>query len=539
MKLALISMLLGAVAAHTAAHAGAHDDPHTGTAVEFQTSDRCVACHNGMTNSAGDQYSIGTDWSTSLMANSTRDPYWVASTRRETLEHAPAQAAIETECAACHMPIGHTLARLQNRPSEIFAHLPLKSDGPQALADGVTCSVCHQIIPQGLGTAETFNGNFHVAPAQDGQHPEYGPYDIDVGLQRVMRSSTAGYQPQRGDQIRAAELCASCHTLTTEARDASGAVVGSLPEQMPYQEWLRSDFRSTRTCQSCHMPAVAEAMPVARILAAPRPGAARHQFLGANFAMQKILARHHDELAVAADPQLMYEAADRTIRYLQDSAARVSLSAPQLHGRRLEATVSVQNLGGHKLPTAYPARRAWLHVVVRDAQQRIVFESGAPQADGSIAGNDNDVDPTRYEPHWREIHDPGQVQIYEAILGDNDNRVTTGLLAAARYLKDNRLLPSGFDKTGAPAEVAVHGDAVADPAFTDRGHSVLYAVDIGDLAGTFEVTAELWFQPIGYRWAHNLTQFPSAEGASFAGYYESLGAAGAIMLAKASASTIR
>ena len=33
---------------------------------------------------------------------------------------------------------------------------------------------------------------------------------------------------------------ATCHTLTTEAFDADGNVVGSLPEQVPYQEWQHS-----------------------------------------------------------------------------------------------------------------------------------------------------------------------------------------------------------------------------------------------------------------------------------------------------------
>ena len=61
----------------TAATNGSHS-------AEFQTSDRCVACHNGMVNSKGDDYSIGLDWRVSLMANSSRDPYWQASVRRET-----------------------------------------------------------------------------------------------------------------------------------------------------------------------------------------------------------------------------------------------------------------------------------------------------------------------------------------------------------------------------------------------------------------------------------------------------------------------
>ena len=334
---------------------------------QFRTSDRCVACHNGMITAKGDDYSIGVDWSTSLMANSSRDPYWQASVRRETLDHAGAAAAIENECSSCHMPLPQYLAKQQGQLNPVFTRLPLHP-GDKESADGVTCSVCHQITPKTLGTAASFNGNFIVdGTSPDGAHPEYGPFEIAQGMQQVMRSSTAGYQPQQGDQIRAAELCASCHTLTTEARDASGAVVGTLPEQRPYQEWLHSDFRNQRTCQSCHMPAVEDAVPVTRILGEPRRGAARHQFIAANFVLQRMLGRYHDELDVSAEPQDLYNAADRTVRYLQSEAATLAVGRPEIRGDRLETEVTVGNLGGHKLPTAYPARRAWLHVIVRDA----------------------------------------------------------------------------------------------------------------------------------------------------------------------------
>jgi hypothetical protein len=83
-------------------------------------------------------------------------------------------------------------------------------------------------------------------------------------------------------------------------------------------------------------------------------------------------------------------------------------------------------------------------VTVRDRGGRIVFESGALRPDGSIAGNDNDADKTRFEPHYREITNADEVEIFESILGDVNGQVTTGLLNGVRYLKDNRLLPSGF-----------------------------------------------------------------------------------------------
>jgi hypothetical protein len=350
----------------------------------------------------------------------------------------------------------------------------------------------------------------------------------------VMRSSTDGYQPEFGAQIQSPELCASCHTLITEVRDASGAVAGSFPEQMVYQEWQHSDFRNERTCQSCHMPAVDDEIPVTRILGAQRAGARRHQFIGANFVMQRILGRYRDELNVAAEPQELYDAADHTARYLQGEAASLAAAPPQLLRGRLEEEVTVANLGGHKLPTAYPARRTWLRVLVRDREHRTIFESGALNSDGSIAGNDNDADPATYEPHYREIRTPDQVQIYEAILGDKARQVTTGLLFATTYLKDNRLLPRGFHKETAPPDIAVYGDALADPRFSDHGHIVRYSVDVGNSVGPFEVDVELWYQPIGYRWANNLKGYDADEPHRFTGYYDSMGTGTAVLLVKTS-----
>jgi hypothetical protein len=501
---------------------------------EFQTSDRCVACHNGMTTALGDDYSIGVDWSTSLMANASRDPYWQASVRRETLDHPQVAKAIEDECSSCHMPIPKYQSKQGGYLNPVFSRLPLHASDKES-ADGVSCSICHQITQQNLGTTASFNGSFIVnAPSIDDAHPEYGPYEIAAGMQHVMRTSTGGYQPQQGDQIRGAELCASCHTLSTEARGADGAVVGTLPEQRPYQEWLNSDFRNERSCQSCHMPAVQDQVPITRILGEPRAGAARHQFIAANFVMQRILGRYHDELAISVEPQELFNAADRTILYLQSEAATLVVTKPQIREGRLETDVSVMNLGGHKLPTAFPARRAWLHVVARDNAQRIIFESGALKADGSIAGNDNDEDPAKYEPHYTEIRASDQVQIYEAILGDQAGRVTTGLLSAVDYLKDNRLLPRGFRKKDAPAEIAVHGQAVADPQFTDRGHTLRYSIDVRDAVGPFYVDVELWYQPIGFRWANNLKPYNADEPHRFTAYFDSLGAGNAVMLVKSS-----
>jgi hypothetical protein len=78
--------------------------------------------------------------------------------------------------------------------------------------------------------------------------------------------------------------------------------------------------------------------------------------------------------------------------------------------------VRVENQAGHKLPTGFPARRAWLHFQVTDASGAIVFESGAVDTQGRIAGNDADQAPSQFEPHYLTIVQSDQVQIYEAVL---------------------------------------------------------------------------------------------------------------------------
>lgn len=507
----------------------------------FQTSDRCLACHNGLTTSRGEDVSIGFNWRASIMANSSRDPYWQASVRRESIDHPRAASHIEDECSVCHMPITRYLARLQGQEGQVFSHLPFSQDKRQGkeASDGVSCSVCHQISKEKLGAPESFNGGFLLDPPDSANNrPEYGPFEIARGQQRIMQTSTGGFQPtENTDHIRKSELCATCHTLKTTALGSDGTKIGELPEQMPYPEWLHSDYKDKKTCQSCHMPEVEEPVPITRVLGAPRHGLSRHTFVGANFFMTWMLNRYRDQLEVAALPQELSAAAEGALSFLQTQAARLSIPSAELNSGRLEIQVAVENLGGHKLPTAYPSRRAWLHLKVLDRDNRSLFESGAVRADGSIVGNDNDDDARRFEPHYRQIDRPDQVQIYEDIIGDPNGNVTTGLLTGVRYLKDNRLLPHGFDKQTAGPDIAVVGEAAADPDFTCDGDRIRYLVPVGAAQGPFRIEVELWYQPVGFRWANNLKPYAAsaAEPRRFTGYYDAMGSATGAVIARAAA----
>ncbi|MEO8259034.1 MAG: hypothetical protein ABI868_16930 [Acidobacteriota bacterium] len=508
---------------------------HKDYGTHFQTSDRCVACHNGITTKTGEDVSIGLNWKTSMMANAGRDPYWMAGVRREMIDHPTATRLIQDECSICHMPMMRYEAKLAGGEGEAFAHLP---PDPAKLADrladdGVSCTVCHQITEQNLGQRDSFVGGFKIdETTPPGGRQIFGPFAVDKGHTLIMRSSTS-FQQKESKHIRASELCATCHTLITQALDAQGKVIGELPEQVPYQEWLHSDYQATRSCQSCHMPQVKEDVPITSVFGEPRAGFSRHTFVGGNFFMQRMLNRFRNDLAIPAQPHEMDAAVVRTIAHLQNETAKVALRSVEISAGRLEAAIAVENLGGHKLPTAYPSRRAWLHLTVRDRTGNVVFESGALDPGGAIRGNDNDEDAARFEPHYTEITRSDQVQVYESVMAGPDGAVTTGLLTAVRYVKDNRLLPHGFDKRTADAEIAVHGDAATDADFIAAGDQIRYSIALNGATGPFQVDAELWFQPIGFRWAMNLKKYDAMETRRFVGYYEEMAAGSGVMLAHA------
>ena len=500
----------------------------------FVTSESCMACHNGLVTPAGEDVSIGVGWRGSMMANAARDPYWHAAVRRETMVHPTASAAIQNECSACHMPMARFQANAEGHRGEVFSHLPL-SHGDDFATDGVSCSVCHQIQDENLGERSSFTAGFGLdTTTPEGERQIFGPYEVDAGRMSLMRSASR-FQPAKGDHIQSSEVCATCHTLFTHTLDAEGKVVGELPEQVPYLEWKHSSFAGVRSCQSCHMPVIEGEMAISSVLGVPRDAVSRHVFRGGNILMPKILNAHRQELAVIALPQELQATAQQSVKNLQTAAATVSLVDTEISNDTLRTEVVINNLAGHKLPSAYPSRRTWVHFAVWDASGHVVFESGGLNPDGSIRGNANDADGSRYEPHHSTIDDPEQVQIYEAIMGEPDGSVTTVLLSAITYLKDNRLLPEGFDKKTAEEAVAVHGGAEADEDFVGGRDRVGYVVDVSGTEGPFIVDAELMYQPIGFRWAHNLGDQEAEEIERFIAYYEEMADSSAVLLASAKA----
>jgi hypothetical protein len=315
-------------------------------------------------------------------------------------------------------------------------------------------------------------------------------------------------------------MCATCHTLYTPYVDAAGEIAGVFPEQMAYQEWQASTFGGSISCLGCHMPAAQGSVQLSTTGGPPRSPFYQHASVGGNAYMADILRTFGEELEVTASSAQFQHERELVEQQLQQRTASLALKQLTVGGSTLTVDVAVGVMTGHKFPTGFPARRAWIHLTVQDAGGQVIFESGAVNPDGSIVGNDNDADAATYEAHYLAIDSPDQVQIYESIMGDSEGKVTTILLKGASYLKDNRLLPAGFDKGAALADIAVHGAAMEDPDFAGGSDQIQYVLDLDDAEGPFTVTAELLYQSIGLRWADNLRRYKAPEPERFVRYYE-------------------
>jgi hypothetical protein len=487
----------------------------------FVASGVCAVCHTKMVDAAGADVSIDTFWRATMMANAARDPYWQAALRKEVMAHPDHRQAIEEKCATCHTSMARYTAKVTDKPGLVLDEGFVYPEHPlHTLAlDGVSCTLCHQITEAKLGTDESYSGGYDIdTELPMGERLSFGPYAVDQTQITVMQSAS-GFIPEKSTHVQQSELCASCHVLYTSYFDAEGEIAGEFPEQTPYLEWLYSDYRDQQSCQDCHMPKAEGEVLISITGGVPRAPVRKHNFVGGNAYVLSLFKLFGPDLDVTASSEHFNATIDRVTDQLRNRTATVSLTDVQVSDARLTAKVVIENLTGHKFPTGYPSRRTWLHFTVRDGAGEIVFESGAAKADGAIIGNDNDDDPAQYEPHYLTIDSTDQVQIYEAIMGNTENEVTTTLLRGASYLKDNRLLPQGFETDD--QDVAVNGQATQDSDF-QNGDTVQYDIALDQAEGPFTVTVDLLYQAISYRWAENLREHPAPETDRFLKYRESL-----------------
>ena len=432
------------------------------------SADFCLPCHlsNGVAFLMdGKDVSPIATWEPSMMSLAARDPYWRAKVAAEVAERPGLRGMIESECLTCHAPLGTLQARANGG-----AYSTGELDNDPLGREGASCIACHGIQDVAQGKREGMTGHYTIP--EDPQM--YGPYpDPFVGPMVVH----TGLEPAFSGHISESALCATCHNLYTPALDADNKVVGRYPEQVPFSEWIVSDYAvNGQTCQSCHM----ESVPIHTAVSTMPPWLeARtpvwtHMAVGGNTRMLELMDRHRDVIDVP-ETEALRAAVHKTRDLLQNRAVELRLTH-RIIGDSLEVAVELRNLAGHKFPTAYPERRAWIHLALSDSRGNVIFESGRADAEGRLRPDRNDT----FEPHHDVIRRQDSVQIFEVVPSDVAGNRTRRLLSAAANLKDNRLPPVGFDpgRHQLGADCPVVGMAESDPNFSaaDGSDTVRYRI---------------------------------------------------------------
>ncbi|MFM1872073.1 MAG: hypothetical protein RL398_1495 [Planctomycetota bacterium] len=486
-----------------------HPDPED----FFTSSEQCGVCHtvapaaNAMRNATGDDVSPYSLWQGTMMANSFRDPYFRAQLRKETVA---AGEDVQALCLRCHAPMmSHGLA-LSGQPRPKLAEV----EHDTFADDGVSCTVCHMISDEKLGQEESFSGNPHF----NKERRIYGPFaDVAIGPMRNM----VNYIPTQGTHIRKSALCATCHTLYTEHHGTP------FPEQTPYLEWRNSEFSdeparedTSRTCQECHMPETGPTR-IARnpmgfdFLIPAREGYRGHAFVGGNAFMLRLLDANREELDVIAESEALQRMATATKRQLAEQTASLFVSDVARKDGNLEFSIRVENKTGHKFPTGYPSRRAWLSVQVRQGRT-LVFESGAFDDKGRIVGLGDELG----QPHRNLVEKPEDVVIYEMVAHDPDGAATTHLTKMVHRAKDNRLLPRGWRDDG-PHVADTKPMGLGDDAdFVGGSDTVQFRIPAPKGQGRVQVVARLHYQTVPPAWVDALRGIDADETNRFVRMYD-------------------
>ncbi len=468
----------------------------------FTTAGRCAGCHGrdpqglASIDAQGRDVNVADDWRSTMMANSARDPFFRAKIRHESLVNPAHAESLQNKCLGCHAPLGMHEERLLGRPPFTLAHLDTSHLG----LDGVSCLSCHM---QSEATAGTFfSGALEFDSAR-----VYGPYGDDQINPAIMQFFVR-FTPGFGSHIVNSKVCAGCHTLITETADLDGNLTGDrFVEQATYHEWLNSVYSANGThCNTCHMPRINDGI----LLAAeypflnPQSPFGLHHLVGGNEHMLRLLKQNKVALGIPATNTQFDSTLARTRRMLAHHTLDAHLALTDRTADTAYFALRLENKAGHRFPSGYPSRRAFVEFTVLTAEGDTVFKSGLLNSADEVEGHD-----APYEPHHNVITGSGQVQIYEMVMGDVNGDVTTVLERAKDPIKDNRLAPVGFTSTHYAYDTTrVAGVPASDidfnrNAFGEEGTGadiVRYHVPISGVNEGLRAFARVWYQPVPPAW---------------------------------------
>jgi len=250
-----------------------------------------------------------------------------------------------------------------------------------------------------------------------------------------------------------------------------------LPSSLPLDAYERQlyDFLDKHTYETLGW-VKDKGVPLKEITVPIRENFARHTLQGINlFGLE--MFNQFDEILGPRKPDYMtgftnglQNAITNGIRFAQEETAKIEILNVSREGNQLAADVKVTNITGHRFPSGVGFRRAFIEFEVLDAQKMVVWSSGRANSLGIIVDEKGQPLPSEflkllnpkacardpklcvqaYEPHYQTITRQDQVQIYQELVKNPENKITTSFVALANTIKDNRLLPKGWTKDGPP-----------------------------------------------------------------------------------------
>ncbi len=565
---------------HVVAKAGA-DGKNT---AQFLTSDSCVGCHDAsylqnsrlpammLPNPASNNYfnlSEWSEWNGSMMSQSGRDPVFHAQLESERALRPAYKDYISDFCFSCHAPMGQRQFHLDNKGEyftpEILLSTPDSTNADPKMAkygalarDGVSCTVCHHITPEKLGTEESFNAQFVTGPA----HEIFGPYKDEPAtsnlVKKVPMEKGLGITPGHGAAISKSAMCGSCHTVMPDIIPTHDGLAGILKgkghfkkshEQTTYMEWVNSRFNDeegahpgSKSCIDCHMPdyfgsptnklsfqiANVEdgdfpSLPTrdhdTNITLQARSPYRRHTLVGLNLFTMKMFQQFGDSLLgrMTFDPYITippsrfypvdrFDLAEQEVLELARQTVALTVASPAEKAGKLNVAVTVTNLAGHSFPSGVGFRRAFLQLNVLDATGKVLWASGRTSTNGVLLDEQGIPLRSEFTTNWQDLqvdHEvitrQDQVQVYEERHLDDTGVLTTSFLSLFKEIKRNRLLPQGWSPEGKYAEhtrpVKLGGEEVERPTKIGFDH-VSYEIPLSEIPGWAKIEVGCYYQAL-------------------------------------------
>jgi hypothetical protein len=341
----------------------------------------CATCHEAQEH----------EWKGSIHSRSHQDGIYKAFA---DLAREEGGDKLYVFCSSCHAPAAVATGEIPGKPGGKHTFLT---------DEGVTCDVCHSVkdvrkIHQ--------NGGANGSIVLDDSDNRYGPFQNP--------STNDAHTSVYSELHTKAQFCSACHTLT---HPYNGTVI-----ENTFQEWEKGPLAQNGVqCQDCHMRTVAQAVMVAKTLAPipspgkvcddcpQRPDVHAHLFTGGSVNRE---LNGTDELHATEAQQRL------------QTAARIAIRTPEklTAGGTTKITVDVSNeSAGHAIPTSITElRQVWIDVQLSDAAGKILYQSGAIRADGSV--------------------DPDAV-MFHSVLADAQGKITYRPWLAEKILSEKLIPP--------------------------------------------------------------------------------------------------